>query len=71
MSHKLIKATLAVEIIKLTAEKYGVSQDKALDMFYKSKTAISLDDESTGLYGQSALYIFSLFEEEMNSLKNN
>jgi hypothetical protein len=64
MSHKLVKATLAVEVIKLIADKYGVSQEKAMDMFYKSKTAVSLGDEETGLYGQSALYIFSLFEEE-------
>ncbi|MDR1695249.1 MAG: hypothetical protein LBR69_01245 [Endomicrobium sp.] len=64
MSHKLIKATLAVETVKLIAKKYGVSPEEALDMFYKSSTAVSLDDESTGLYGRSALYIFSLFENE-------
>jgi hypothetical protein len=33
-------------------------------MFYKSSTAKSLDDDETGLYGQSTLYIFSLFEDE-------
>jgi hypothetical protein len=45
-------------------ENRKVSQDMALDMFYGSKIAESFADDETGLYGQSALYIFSLFEEE-------
>jgi hypothetical protein len=46
-------------------EKCGTGEDKALDMFYTSATAASLADNETGLYGQSALYLFSLFNEEM------
>jgi hypothetical protein len=66
MAHSLIKATLIPDIIKLISEKYTVSQEAALDMFYTSATAASLDDDDeTGLYGQSPLYIFSLFVEEM------
>jgi hypothetical protein len=53
------------EIVKLIAEKHSVSEQKALDMFYTSATAASLSDDETGLYGQSALYIFSLFENEI------
>jgi predicted nucleotidyltransferase len=34
-------------------------------MFYTSATAASLDDDETGLYGQSPLYIFSIFNDEM------
>jgi len=64
MAHSLIKATIIPDIIKLIAEEYSVSQEKALDMFYTSATAVSLDDEETGLYGQSPLYIFSLFLED-------
>jgi hypothetical protein len=33
-------------------------------MFYRSATGASLADDETGLYGQSALYIFSLFNQE-------
>jgi hypothetical protein len=65
MAHSLIKATIIPEIIKLIAEKYTVPEEKALDMFYTSGIAASLDDEETGLYGQSPLYIFSLFVEEV------
>ena len=45
---------------------HGVSEDTALDMFYKSSTAESYCDDETGLFGQSALYVFSLFEEEFS-----
>ncbi|AEF83169.1 hypothetical protein [Leadbettera azotonutricia] len=64
MAHSLIKAAIIPEIVKLIAEKHAVSEQKALDMFYTSATAASLSDDETGLYGQSALYIFSLFKEE-------
>jgi hypothetical protein len=64
MAHGLIKATIIPEVIRLIQEKYGVNEDKALDMFYTSATAASLADDETGLYGQSALYIFSIFNEE-------
>jgi hypothetical protein len=64
MAHATIKALIIPEVVKLIADKYGVTEQKALDMFYTSATAASLDDDETGLYGQSALYIFSLFEEE-------
>jgi len=64
MAHELIKATIIPDIITFIADKYAVSEDKALDMFYRSSTAVSLGDDNTGLYGQSALFIFSLFVVE-------
>jgi hypothetical protein len=65
MAHGLIKATIIPEIVHLIVEKYSVNEDKALEMFYKSATAASLADDETGLYGQSALYLFSVFSEEL------
>jgi hypothetical protein len=67
MAHSLIKATIIPDIIRLIAEKYDVSEPEALDMFYTSATAASLDDDETGLYGQSPLFIFSLFVGERSS----
>ncbi|MDR3130512.1 MAG: nucleotidyltransferase domain-containing protein [Treponema sp.] len=64
MAHGLVKAVIIPEIIRLIEEKYSVHEDAALDMFYSSATGASLADDETGLYGQSALYIFSLFSEE-------
>jgi hypothetical protein len=68
MAHGLIKATIIPEIIRLIAEEYSVGEEKALDMFYTSATAASLDDDETGLYGQSPLYIFSIFNDEMQTV---
>jgi uncharacterized protein YqcC (DUF446 family) len=65
MAHSMVKAVIIPEIVKLIAQKYALPERKALDMFYTSAAAASLDDDETGLYGQSALYIFSLFVEEM------
>jgi hypothetical protein len=64
MAHGLIKAAIIPEIIRLIAEKYSISEEQALDMFYTSATAASLADDETGLYGQSPLYIFSVFNDE-------
>ncbi|GHV78046.1 hypothetical protein AGMMS49942_28670 [Spirochaetia bacterium] len=66
MAHGLAKSLIIPEIVKLIAEKYTVPEKKALDMFYTSATAASLDNDETGLYGQSPLYTFSLFEEEVS-----
>jgi hypothetical protein len=48
----------------LIVEKYGVSDDEAIKMFYESHIGSCYSDDETGLYGQSALYVFSLFCEE-------
>ena len=39
---------------------------KELDKFYTSATGASYADDKTGLYGQSALYVFGLFCEEQD-----
>jgi hypothetical protein len=64
MPHHLVKSILVPEIVRLIAEKEHVSEEKALERFYSSGTAKALDDDETGLYGNSAYYIFSLYEEE-------
>ncbi|MDR3338031.1 MAG: hypothetical protein LBT16_12595 [Treponema sp.] len=71
MAHGLIKVTIIPEIVHLIEGKYSVKKDKAMEMFYKSSTAASLADDETGLYGQSALYIFSLFNEEFEKTVQN
>lgn len=66
MEHYLIRATIIPEIVKLIQGKLGISEDEALKKFYMSSTGNALADDSTGLYGQSALYIFGLFLKEQN-----
>jgi hypothetical protein len=64
MGHELIKATIIPDIVKMIQEEYHITEDEALARFFKSITYLNYDDEETGLYGQSALYIFSLFNNE-------
>ena len=63
--HYLIRATIIPEIVRLISERFGISEDKALDDFYQSATAQNLADEENGLYGQSALFIFGQYLEEI------
>ena len=64
MSKALYNATIIHEIVKLISDKYNISEQDAMDVFYKSDTAKALNDPETGLYGQSALFIFSQFVME-------
>lgn len=70
MAHTLVKAVITTHVIELIASKYKLSIEKATDLFYLSDTAKLLADDETGLYGESFLYVFSLFEQEMNSKKD-
>ena len=55
--HTLIRATLVPAIVDYLATHYNVSEDSAMEMFYRSKTAQAFADDDLGLYGQSALNI--------------
>ena len=65
--HYLIRATIIPELVRLIANHFEIPEEKALDDFYKSATAQCLADEEDGLYGQSPLFIFSLYLEELAS----
>ena len=65
-NHGTIRAATMQTIIKLIVEKYQVNEDTALKMFYESHIGAAYADDETGLYGQSANYVFSLFNEEHN-----
>lgn len=62
--HHLIRATLIPDVVQLIAKHFGVSEENALERFYRSATAENLADEENGLYGQSALFIFGQYLEE-------
>ena len=71
MSHATVRATILPEIIKLICQKNTVSEMKAIDMFYDSATGANFADDNTGLYGQSPLYIYGLFETELHAKSKN
>ena len=64
MAHGTIRAATMQTIISLITEYYSVDEDTAMKMFYESHTGACYSDDETGLYGQSALYVFSLFLDE-------
>ena len=63
--HHQVRTSIIPEVARLIAEHLGISENEALDRFYKSATAQNLADEENGLYGQSALFIFGQYLEEM------
>ena len=53
---------LAMMLIK----KYNVSLSEALDILYNSETFEKLQDERTGLYFQSPVYVFDFLLKELS-----
>lgn len=64
-SHHLVKTVLLPQIAKLLMEKYAINENKALKIMYTSPSGRCLDDDSLGLYGQSALFLYGLIEEDI------
>ncbi|MBR1375929.1 MAG: hypothetical protein IJ566_07575 [Cardiobacteriaceae bacterium] len=68
--HATVRAVIIPEILRLIGEKYHLSEEEAMDKFFKSNTAAAFCDDETGLYGMSALYVYGLFVEEMENFQN-
>jgi hypothetical protein len=66
MAHGTIRAATLKTIIPLIMEQFNCEENEAFKMFYESHVGKCYSDDSTGLYGQSAVYVFSLFYDEMN-----
>ena len=64
MEHILAKTILISQTIELIAKKYKISIEDARKRFYESNVIEMLDDDATGLYGESSLYWLSLFGKE-------
>ena len=71
MAHELVKIIIFSHVIEMIAQDYHMSLEEARDSFYNSELIKSFSNDELGLYGQSPLYIYSLFKEEKDiSLKN-
>ena len=60
--HILSKTILITQTIELIAKKYKLTLEEARDRFYESDVIRLLDDDETGLYGESALFLLSLYD---------
>ena len=67
MEHLASRIILISETIELIAKHYKLSLDEARNRFYQSRVIAMLEDDETGLYGTSALYLLSLYEQEMQA----
>ena len=67
MEHTLAKTILITRVSELVAEKYKITLAEARDRIYSSGVADSIEDDETGLYGESPLYIFSIYEKKIMS----
>lgn len=67
MAHTLSKSLLIIKVIELIAEKYSISIEEARNKLYSSELINLIDDDETGLYGESPLYVFSLYEQEIKN----
>ncbi len=68
MPQATTRATILPTILRMISEDRQITESQAMDLFYKSATGASFADNETGLYGQSPLYIFGLFQEEMRGI---
>jgi hypothetical protein len=71
MPHGTIRAATLKTIIPLIMEHCNCDENAALKAFYESHTGKCYADDSMGLYGQSAAYVFSLFCDETREMKEN
>jgi len=61
MSNGTIRAATLKTVIHIIMERLNCDENEALKKFYESHIGACYADDSTGLYGQSALYVAGLF----------
>ena len=69
-THHLIKTILIPQVADLLMKNKGLSEDEALRTIYESPIAPLLEEDSMGLYGQSALYVYGLIVDEKVEYQN-
>ena len=71
VENPLINETLLqmkyARVVSLLADTLGITQERALDLFYNSDTYAALNRPESGLYFQSPKYIYSIMENEMKT----
>ena len=65
MTHLLAKTLLISQVTELIAKYHHLPLSEARDNLYSSDIVNLIEDDETGLYGESALFIFSLYEDRL------
>ena len=58
---------LTTELVEMLVDRYGWDIKKALDEVYSSETFKRLNDPQCGLYYESAVYVFSYLQNEIET----
>ncbi|MCM1491453.1 MAG: hypothetical protein NC095_11625 [Muribaculum sp.] len=61
----ILQEDLTAELIEILMDEWGYSMQEALNVLYNSDTFAILQDPGSGLYYQSAGYVYSFLEEEL------
>lgn len=57
------------DIIEFIMSDLNIDYDEAMKLFYSSETFEKLYQIETGLYLESAAYVYGIFQEERNFVK--
>lgn len=58
--------TLTRDLIVRLMEDRGLTMREAMDILYRSKTYVALSNLATGLYFQSAAYLYDELSQELS-----
>ena len=64
MAHELAKTLIFSDVIEMIAHDFHITLNDARDRFYNSELIKLFSDDELGLYGESPLFIYSLFKKE-------
>ena len=62
---QLLKDELTVELTEYLVDDFNLTIQEAIDMLYTSDTFVRLQNNATGLYYQSAGYVYSFLQNEI------
>ncbi len=66
---QLLKDDLCVELAGFLMDDFHYTPEEAIDALYTSETFERLQDNNTGLYYQSAGYVYSFLQNELRNGK--
>ena len=57
---------LTLDLVEMLMADRGVTSDEAMTLLYESDTYAKIENERTGLYYSSAVYVYSFLKEELS-----
>lgn len=63
MEHVMSKTYIITSVSEIIAKEEHITVDEARDKIYLSKLIDLINDDEMGLYGESPLYVYSIYEQ--------